>query len=85
MPGQLDGTFAGRLRNLMVDQAITIERLAMLSGISVRSITRYRAGEVEPRDAFGRPSPNAWKLARALRIEVDELVPSPASREPDAA
>jgi transcriptional regulator with XRE-family HTH domain len=59
----------------MLKRQISIHRLAALSGITVRSIVRYRNGEVVPRDYFGVPTPNAWKLARALGVTIDDLFP----------
>jgi hypothetical protein len=59
----------------MIEQQLGIARLAVLSGITERSIVRYRNGTVVPRDPYGQPTPNARKLARALRVPLDELLP----------
>jgi transcriptional regulator with XRE-family HTH domain len=75
MPANLDGNFAERLAILMRDQQLGLLRLSRFTGIDQKSITRYRNGTVEPRDAFGQPTANAWKLARTLGVEVDELLP----------
>lgn len=75
MPRQTHGTFATRLRALMLEQRLGVGRLAILSGVDQRSIVRYRAGTVVPRDAYGQPTANAWKLARALGVPLEELLP----------
>ena len=61
----------------MTEQQIGVGRLALLSGIDHKSIARYRNGTVEPRSPYGQPSANAWKLARALRVPLEELLPEP--------
>jgi transcriptional regulator with XRE-family HTH domain len=81
MPSQLHdvsadpNSFAGRLRSLMEAQRVSAEKLSRLSRVNVRMINRYRAGKNEPRDSWGDPTANALKLARALGVEVDELLP----------
>jgi transcriptional regulator with XRE-family HTH domain len=65
----------------MYQQQLGIGRLAVLTGIDQKSIARYRNGTVEPRDAYGQPTANAWKLARALRVPLHELLPD---RQPEA-
>lgn len=68
-------TFAKRLKAIMREQKIGNERLAFKSGISSRLIAKYRAGTTEPRDGYGDPSHNAHKLAEALGVDLDELMP----------
>lgn len=75
MPRQLDGKFADRLRALMLEQKLGVGRLAILSGIDQRSLVRYRNGTVVPRDSYGQPTANAWKLARALGVPLEDLLP----------
>jgi transcriptional regulator with XRE-family HTH domain len=75
MPTQLEGDFAQRLRTAMANQGIGSPKLALVTGISYQSLVRYRTGKVEPRDHWGRPTANAWKLSRALDVPLDELVP----------
>jgi len=78
MPDQVtdtSSTFAERLNALLADQRIGSGRLAALSNIDVRLICKYRSGRVVPRDAFGWPTTNAAKLARALGVAVEDLVP----------
>ena len=61
----------------MTEQQLGVGRLSLLAGIDQKSICRYRNGTVEPRTVYGQPSANAWKLARALRVPLDELLPAP--------
>jgi hypothetical protein len=61
----------------MIEQRLGVARLAILSGIDQRSLIRYRNGTVTPRDAFGHPTANAWKLARALDVPLEQLLPAP--------
>jgi len=77
MPGQpLELlTFAERLDALMREQEIGLERLGRETGISPRLISKYRKGRTVPRDAFGEPSRNALKLARALGVSLADLLP----------
>jgi hypothetical protein len=60
----------------MREQKLGVGRLAILSGIDQRSLVRYRSGIVVPRDSYGQPTANAWKLARALGVPLEELLPS---------
>jgi transcriptional regulator with XRE-family HTH domain len=85
MPSQVDGNFASRLRTLQFDQRLSNEGLAQRTGISVRLIAKYRAGTTEPRDYYGDPSANAYKLADALDVAVEELLPSAPDGEGVAA
>lgn len=78
MPSQLSGnsgTFGERLTRLMTEQRISARQLESLSRVDVRLIRKYRNGSVEPRDPWGWPSANAVKIARALGVEVDDLLP----------
>jgi hypothetical protein len=59
----------------MLEQRIGREDLAARTGIASRLLGKYRAGTVEPRDAFGDPSDNAHKLADVLGVQVNELLP----------
>lgn len=71
-----DRPFAARLRDIMVASKISVAGLAESSGINARLIARYRAGETEPRDAYGEPSINAHRLANALDVDVGALLPA---------
>lgn len=90
MPGKSkqiseNSSFADRLRSAMWDQAIGVDELARVSGVSWRLISKYRKTDgVEPRDYFGKPTPNAHKLAKALGVEVGWLVPPKPSRNDPA-
>lgn len=75
MPSQLHGTFADRLTALMTEKRVSARQLESLARVDVRLIRKYRAGRVEPRDPWGTATVNAGKLARALNVEVDELLP----------
>ena len=78
MPSQVNvrsRPFATKLRQLMQDQRVSLNQLARDAEISVSVIGRYRTGQSEPRDHFGDPTPNAFKLAQALNVPVDELLP----------
>jgi hypothetical protein len=59
----------------MLEQKLGVGRLAILSGIDQRSLMRYRSGTVVPRDSYGQPTANAWKLARALGVSLEDLLP----------
>lgn len=59
----------------MTAQRIGASRLAQATGIDVRMIRKYRAGDSEPRDYFGYPTENGIKIADALDVDVDELLP----------
>jgi transcriptional regulator with XRE-family HTH domain len=85
MPSQVDGKFAARLRALQFEQRLSVEALSRQTGISVRLLAKYRAGTTEPRDYYGDPSSNAHKLADALDVDVEELLPPAPNGEPQAA
>jgi hypothetical protein len=79
-------TFAERLNSVMWDRGIGVEALARKSGVTWRLISKYRKPDgVEPRDYFGKPTANAHKLADALGVEVEWLVPPKSSRDSDPA
>lgn len=65
----------------MRDRGIGSERLARETGISVRLIRKYRAGQTVPRDWFGQPTENAVTLAKALGVNVRELFGTPTTRQ----
>jgi transcriptional regulator with XRE-family HTH domain len=69
------GPFSSRLRCLMNEQHISSDQLAGKTGISERLIRKYRSGRTEPRDWWGEPTENGHKLADALGVPVDELLP----------
>jgi transcriptional regulator with XRE-family HTH domain len=69
----------------MLEQKIGVGRLAALTGITQRSLIRYRNGSVVPRDAYGQPTANAWKLARALGVPLEELLPPDVNNGEEAA
>lgn len=73
-PVSSQATFSERLRDIMDDKRMTTPALSDMSNVSERTITRYRAGTSEPRDSFGDPTPNAYALAEALAVTVDELL-----------
>lgn len=78
-------TFAERLNSAMWERQIGVEGLSRESGVSWRLISKYRKPDgVEPRDYFGKPTPNAHKLAKALEVEVEWLVPPKPSRDSDS-
>lgn len=80
MPSQVDGNsppFADRLKALMREQRVGSDVLGRRTGISARLIAKYRAGTTEPRDPFGDPTENAHKLAEALGVTVEDLLPEP--------
>lgn len=69
-------SFAAKLRGLQRERGLTNDELAREAGIGVRLIAKYRNGETEPRDYFGEPTENARKLATALGLPLDELLPT---------
>lgn len=81
MSGQAKGheqdTFAVRLKRIQRELLTTNEALSRATGISVRLINKYRSGVTEPRDSFGEPSENAYKIAAALGEDVADLLPEP--------
>lgn len=78
-------TFAERLNSAMWERQLGVEALAQKSGVTWRLISKYRKPDgVEPRDYFGKPTPNAHKLAKALGVEVDWLLPEKPSRNDPA-
>lgn len=78
--GQVQG-FGATLKALMRERRVSVDRLAFATGISPRMITRYRSGVVVPRDPFGDPSDNAYKLASALSVDVGVLFANEPGRE----
>jgi transcriptional regulator with XRE-family HTH domain len=82
MPSQVDGKFAARLRALQFEQRLSVEALSRQTGISVRLLAKYRAGTTEPRDYYGDPSANAYKLADALEVAVEDLLPPEPNGDP---
>jgi hypothetical protein len=80
-----DQSFAERLRAAMWDAGVGVGQLSVKTGINSRLIAKYRKGANEPRDYFGRPTPNAVLLAEALGVAVDWLVPLTHDHEPRAA
>lgn len=74
--GNLQATFAERLRATMHERRMSVGRLAETTGISERLIRKYRAGDVEPRDSFGDPTENGRAIARSLRVPLRDLLPS---------
>lgn len=80
LPTGAQEDFAGKLRALMHEQRLSVTALAALTGISQRLIRRYRStgpSSSRPVDFFGDPTPNAYALAKALRVPVTDLVPVP--------
>lgn len=75
MSGQGGDIRETRLKSEMGSQGISIAALSLRTGVSLGLIARYRSGKVVPRDHFGRPSKNAFQIARVLGIDVDELFP----------
>lgn len=69
--------FSARLSRLMFEGRMSVGRLAQETGISERLIRKYRGGHSEPRDYFGDPTANALKIAEALSVPVEVLVPDP--------
>jgi len=61
----------------MRERKLSVNALSETTGISGRLIRRYRAGDSEPRDYFGDPTENGIKLALALSLSVEDLLPSP--------
>ena len=62
-------TFGEKLRMARIDRKLTQKELASLSGIALRSIQNWEAGERTPksRDAYD-------SLARILNVEVNDLM-----------
>ena len=56
------------IRNLRKRRFLTLEQLALKSGVSRVSITRYENGKREPKVS------DAIKIARALNCTVEDLV-----------
>lgn len=73
----------------MLNQGVGLGLLSKQTGLTQRQIAKYRQphgeGGVEPRDYFGKPTPNAHRLAEALGVEVEWLVPPKPSRDSDSA
>ena len=66
--------FADRLNSLMAEQRVGVPTLSKRSGVPQRTISRYRAGTSTPVDPFGQPTPNAHALAKALGVDVRDLL-----------
>lgn len=77
----LPDNFAGNLRREMWKQRVSIAQLSDRSGVSIRLISKYRAGDSEPRDYYGTPTANALKIARALEVPVHHLLPVASLRD----
>lgn len=75
MTGKEHNNFAENLDALMTKREIGVVRLSQSTGIAARLINKYRAGKTEPRDYFGAPTANAYKLAAALKVSVEDLLP----------
>lgn len=56
------------IRNMRKRRLLTLEQLAIKSGVSRVSITRYENGKREPKVG------DALKIARALGCTVEELI-----------
>jgi hypothetical protein len=80
-----DQSFAERLRAAMWDAGVGVGALSVKTGINSRLIAKYRAGDNEPRDYFGRPTHNAELIAKALDVSVEWLMPPVDPSEPVAA
>lgn len=78
-------SFAERLRAAMWDAGVGVGALSVKTGINSRLIAKYRNGENEPRDYFGRPTRNAHTLAEALGVDTEWLMPPADPSEPVAA
>ena len=87
MSGQAQGqvTFGETLKRIMHERRIGIDTLALETRISARLIGKYRSGSTVPRDPFGDPTENARKLASALGVPVDELLPAPDDESTEEA
>jgi DNA-binding Xre family transcriptional regulator len=71
-----DMTFRDNLEAAMTAKKIGVDKLSQATGINRRLISRYRSrgkNHSVPRDAFGDPSANAKKIAKALDVKVDSL------------
>lgn len=68
----------------MYQRRMSIQQLHGATGISVRLIGKYRAGENEPRNYYGDPTENGLAIADALEVPTEELLPPVAfnGREP---
>lgn len=79
MPGQpqelSSQSVAYRLKRLMAARCVSTRQLETLSHVDQRLIRKYRGGYNEPRDFWGRPTANAVRIAHALQVPVEELVP----------
>ena len=63
--------FAGRLRQLRVERALSVDRLADLAGIHASILYRLERG------GFAPPSRRTLqRLAQALRVRLDDLAPT---------
>lgn len=61
--------FGDELKKIRESKGMTVNQLAMYSGVSAASISRYETGD------RGVPKPpTIEKLAKGLRIEYDELM-----------
>lgn len=65
---QVRATLACRLREEQDRAGLTVERLAALSGVGVRMLAYYRAGEMLPRWT------TLMRLAAALGVEPVDLL-----------
>jgi hypothetical protein len=68
----------------MDSRRLSSAKLGALTHINAEQIRRYRGGRNEPRDHWGYPTANALKLARALDLDVNDLLPpreTPASQD----
>lgn len=75
--------FGTRLRALMFERRVSIQALYEATGVSVRLIGKYRAGDNEPRNYYGDPTENGRLIADALEVPVDVLLPPVVFHDPN--
>ena len=66
-------SFAQALAAEMRRQHLSTAALAAKTGIHERLIRRYKSGKVIPQDYWRAPTENAYIIADALGVTVDEL------------
>jgi len=63
----------GRIRQVRGDRALTLDRLARLSGVSKSMLSQIERGQTNPTFA------TLWNLTRSLGIGIEELFDEPAA------
>ena len=70
--------FSERLREIRTRRAISHPELALLCGIARTTISRYESGDFDEGITDARVRRNVERLAEALDVPVDDLVPEAA-------